>query len=1307
MRTIPWKKCLAILLAVLTAASIAGCNQNKGSEAKGVVISEVVTSNKETLRNHPVYGTQAFAEQYGSPDWIELHNESDRAINLLGWCITDNIKKIQKFELPDVTLQPDGYLLLLGSDKENKTDPLAWDGQSPIFLGFSLKSAGETLMLIRPDAQVVDEITVPKLNRDVSYARRDDGTFGFCDIPTPGSANLNIANEVMAGVVINEVVSSNSECYIIAEYGSPDWIELHNETDQPINLLGWGVTDNTKNSEKTFMLPNVTLAPDGYLLLLGSDKKDKTDPNAWDGKSPILLGFSLKSTGETVELMNPSMQMIDRLSVPELHSDISFARRDDGTFGYCETPTPGKANTYDILDTQPIAKEEITPVPVTGLAISEVSSRNTKLSCGGCLKCDWVELHNTTDHDIAVTGFTLCDEPRDYKDANLSGVVPANGYLTVFCCEKGCSTKDEHVCVDLGISRYGDTLYLYDVNGFEIDRVSVPEMPYKDVTWARRTEGSFGYCETPTPNAANSAEIVNEPPFRPDEPEEDPQGNKDEEPVDPTLHAKRPTGLRISEVLAKNEYSITDKEGERCDWVEIYNASDNPIPLAGWYLSDNPKNLTKWPLPENATQLPGTYQIFFLSGKTDIAGEYHANFSLSAGETLYLYNDRTKELDWITVPELPGNVSIGLDAFDNQVYYRYPTPGEPNGHAEANAEAIGFFQPDGVYISEVCAIHDRGSDEKDWIELYNGGETAVSLDGWYLSDSPDEPKKHRISAMTLNAHDYGVIETTTAATRRKDGDASFGVDPSGETLYLSDPDGIVRDVFQTGVQRVGMSSGRIEGDNQVRRVFFTKKTKGKQNSDSRYPGYTARPVFSDTALYHSEAFMLTLTCSDPNAEIYYTTDGSEPSNGSKRYSEPLSIQKNRVIRAIAYSDGLLKSEIVTYHYLFEQKHTVPVVCIAIEPDAFKKLYKVTEHKQIKGTESKAFFNYYESDGKIGTCFPADLKCRGQGTLRYAQKSMAVHLRGQYGMSTLEYPLFPNYAYTSFGSLVLRNGGQENGRSRIVDSFVSRASIGMNLEAANSRPVVVYVNGEYYGIFELGEDLNADYLETHYGADKDLVDLVRYNGDVATHGSSSEWKKFRESAFKLNLSSDEAYAKYLEKIDEDYFIDYLIARTFFSDTDMINQKYWRVRGSIKWRPLLFDLDLCMRDVKRTDVMDKYFSFNVVTSPHGYQSKFYVFAALKSNKDFCRKFVERYVEILYTQYDPERLLKLLDEMIAEYEPEMPRQSSRWTQPKSMSTWKKYLSSIRSFIEGRRDVMINKLKKTFKVSDSDMDALIAKYR
>ena len=558
---------------------------------------------------------------------------------------------------------------------------------------------------------------------------------------TAGLFGCNTENQEPANpIVINEIVTSNGESLTDETYGSPDWIELHNASDQPVNLFGWGLTDNIKNGEKACTLPEVTIPAGGYLVLLAT-KLDKTDELAWDGTSPICLGFSLKAAGETIVLINPYLQAVEEVAVPALNRDVSYARRDNGTFGYCTEPTPNAANDTPILDEQPDPVEEHFDA-VTGIEINEVSSRNTLLSCGGCDSCDWVELHNKNGFDVSLDGFTLCDDPSDFDDANLSGTIPANGYLLVYCCNETCATKDTHVCVDLGISRYGDHLYLYDAHGNAVDSLEIPEMPEKDMTYAKRADGSFGYCVNGTPGKENGTDIENEPPVI--EPTENDGQDDPEAFVDPTINARRPSTVRISEVLAKNAYSIADRDGDRSDWVELINTSDSEVSLAGLFLSDNPKNLNKWGFSATAKIPAHGYVLVFLSGKTSAGDELHASFSLTEGETLYLYSERDKTLDWVTVGALPDNVSIGLDENNEQVYYRHPTPMSPNGHAEKNAEALGFFPSDGVYISEVCAIHDRGSSEKDWIELHNGGTSAASLDGWYLSDSIDDLHKYRI-----------------------------------------------------------------------------------------------------------------------------------------------------------------------------------------------------------------------------------------------------------------------------------------------------------------------------------------------------------------------------------------------------------------------------------------------------------------------------------------------------------------------------------------------------------------------------------
>ena len=145
-------------------------------------------------------------------------------------------------------------------------------------------------------------------------------------------------------------------------------------------------------------------------------------------------------------------------------------------------------------------------------------------------------------------------------------------------------------------------------------------------------------------------------------------------PMDDPFHT-----IHIHEVLYRNEHSILDEDGDRSDFVELYNGGDTAVDLGGWYLSDTPENMTKWPLPQ-VSLAPGAYLLIFLSGKDRDGGELHASFSLRAGETLVLYDSVGRRYDALLVPETAENVSIGRDENGAVVFYSHPTPLEENGN---------------------------------------------------------------------------------------------------------------------------------------------------------------------------------------------------------------------------------------------------------------------------------------------------------------------------------------------------------------------------------------------------------------------------------------------------------------------------------------------------------------------------------------------------------------------------------------------------------------------------------------------------
>ncbi|MCL2694842.1 MAG: lamin tail domain-containing protein [Clostridiales bacterium] len=1090
----------------------------------------------------------------------------------------------------------------------------------------------------------------------------------------PLQAGCFPAAEANGGLVISEVVTSNGSSLMDSKYGSPDWIELYNGSGRDINLSCYQITKRPNKPGSAALLPDVVIKAGGYLILYANKSKD-----AYERGGAICLGFSLSRDGETLVLADERDNIIQTLDVPALGRDVSWARRADGSYGYCFAPTPGAANADEIFDDPTEVGRGLAPAVTGGvILINEIVSKNIdSLPVTCCDGGDWVELRNTSGEEVSLSGYTLCNSPAKADANNLRGVtIPANGYVVVRCCKDGCDDSDGHICVRMGIKRAGAEVFLYDASGQLADMVRTPSLP-PDMSWARRENGSFGYCGQPTPGAANTTAIS-------DSTEPTPMG--EDAPV------------RISEVLPDNKYDLADADGDRSAWVELVCKSPDTAPN-GYYLSNDISNPRKWKVPADAFNALG-YAVIFLSGKDRVGDEPHANFKISVGKTLFLFDANTNSMDAVAIPDVRANVSLGPGG----VYYTYPTPGGKNAPSSPLAEGIGYFHKNGVFISEVSAVHEKGKRLTDWVEIHNGGRESVDLNGYYLSNDRNDLQKWQIGKLSIKSGGYAVIEASRHITRQKADTATFGISAAGTTLYLVSPEGWVVDAFETGVLRLGLTSGRVVDNDKIARVFFSQPTKGAANASGYSAGYCSQPIFSETGLYQSGSFALTLRSSTQGAAIYYTTDGSEPTTNSEKYSKPIQISKTAVIRAISVASGLLHSEIATYHFLFEAPHTVPVLCIAMNPQKFTEVYQVRDHS--KKVERDGFLSWYEKDGSLGAAFPAGLKAKGRGTLGYAQKSLSINLRASYGQRTVNYPFFPGYAFTEFSNLCIRNGGQDFGKARMADPYASRAAQGLHVEAAMTRPVVVYINGKYWGIYDFGEKLNDGYLQTHYGVDKDDVEVI-FRNTTPMKGKADEMIRVRSFADKHHMSNQARFEEYCQWVDVPYFTDYYIARTYFCETDMgFNQKYWRTTDyTIKWRPILFDNDYSMRNAVHANMIGRYFSTGI-TSANGTPTSMNLFIALYQNegwRDYC---VERYVWAICVHFAPERMAEIFDEMVAELEPEMARHIARWNNPKSVGSWKSFAGEIRNYSQNRPRHALAHVKKFFNVSDARMDELIAKY-
>jgi len=220
-----------------------------------------------------------------------------------------------------------------------------------------------------------------------------------------------------------------------------------------------------------------------------------------------------------------------------------------------------------------------------------------------------------------------------------------------------------------------------------------------------------------------------------------------------------------------------------------------------------------------------------------------------------------------------------------------------------------------------------------------------------------------------------------------------------------------------------------------------------------------------------------------------------------------------------------------------------------------------------------------------------------------------------------------------------------------------------------------------------------------------VDFIRRNQTVIK-GGKADIKRVRAFAISEDLSDDDVYAQFCEWIDVEYFTDYFIAETYFCNSDMFNQKYWRTQDyTVKWRPVFYDLDFGFKSYSR-DIIGQYFNANGVPSADGSLTYFEIYIGLKKNASWREYCVERYVEVVETYFNSDRATALLDEMAAALRPEMPRQIAKWRKPYSMSAWEDAIQDLRNIAEKRPEYALENMREYFGVSEERLAELIAKY-
>lgn len=1084
------------------------------------------------------------------------------------------------------------------------------------------------------------------------------------------SVNLVGCNEILqvsaqgqtvtGDVLITEAVSSNSKSIKDPVMGNPDWLEIHNFSDKPINLSGYSLTTGRNNS---YTFSEITIQPDEYLIIYCCGQVDGVETNN------LITNFNISKKGETLYFTNAGGGAIQTLNLPGLETDISYGLDENNQYKFFLTPSPGEKNSGVMAD----SLEELQGMLSGDLRINEVLPIPLKDQDS----YPWVELYNAGENAIDLSEFYLTNNLSKPTKTRLPQRQLGAGEYIVFYLNVNNSENE----LPLNLSKTDNQLMLSNAFGKQVDLLDWDKSVFPGISVGKGQDNELKYFKTTTKGQPNGTDYLDDTAF------EFSEGQGD---------------VIINEVLMRNKFSVIDKDGDRSPWVELYNKSSQSVSLNGYSISDNPDNMFKWTFPD-VTIAPNEYMLIFLSGKDYAEDELHTSFSLGrADNQLVLTSMDNHTTQTVELPkEYKDNISYGLDESGKMVYFALPTPLAPN--TSKGFESIAMIESEsqsGLKINEVVSVQQTGSNKTDWIELYNPTQAAIDLNGYYLSDSSSNIKKWMISNKSIEPGGYAVIDNFIQNEKK----LNLSISVSGEEIYLTSPENVVIDVFSTGVLRPDVSSGITEDG---ARAFFSLSTPGGKNTGGTIAGVCNRPMFSHPAGYYaaSESFQLTITAG-PSQTVYYTLDGSTPTTSSSVYNSPITISNTQTVRAVASEPNKLLSDETVATYLFEEKHSLPVVCLSMTQSELN--YVFGSNSRFDAREKAGYVEYFDANGQKGTEFPAGFSIGGNGTRKYDQRTINLHLRGSYGKSSVTYPFFEDYDITTFSSLTLRHSGQDNRQTRVRDAFFGMVTKGMNIDYMEANFAAVYINSKYWGLYEFKENQNRDYLVARHGAEKDEINLVR--------SSTYTYKGNKQEIYKLydlakNTSTDAGFEKYTQMADVEYFTDYLIAQTFFGNSDYYNQKYaGSSDGSMKWRPLLYDLDFGLRgnSPKVSSEFGVFFSSGVNVGPLNEegvprtQVKMELFYAFYKNASWRQYFVERYAEVLNTILTEEKIIARYDAMIDSIRDEMPRQIARWHDPSSMATWDREVSALRKTLIERRPHAIKNLQSYFHISDAEMKRL-----
>ena len=715
---------------------------------------------------------------------------------------------------------------------------------------------------------------------------------------------------------------------------------------------------------------------------------------------------------------------------------------------------------------------------------------------------------------------------------------------------------------------------------------------------------------------------------------EQPAADQSQTAAEETLPAGSVGDVRISELMSKNRSCLRDEDGDFSDWIELENFSAQSVNLSGWRLADG-ENKDGWSLPD-VEIAAGARLVIYADGK-DRAGSLHTDFSLSEGETVCLYDGVGQQL--CAVPCLSDEADISVSLNENGAYEQslYATPGYPNSFEyyerwQCSQLAVGPLQ-----INRAVVANQSGwLYGADWVEIKNISDEEVDLSGFYLSDDSDDYKLWQFPQRTLKPGKTVTVSCDDELQLKDPLLADFSLDSTNDQLYLSNEKGELIDYVSLKNIPYDCSYGRMEGQ-EGWFYFYGSDPEKKAGQGYRKVSETPTALSADGVFNDVSSVGVGL---QGKGKIYYTTDSSVPTERSKLYEEPFAVEKTGIVRAICVEEGAMPSRPLTLSYIINENHSLPVLSLVSDNSReFKEMYSVGR----KEKELPASLSLYEEDG--GFTIPCGVKMHGDTSLKLSKKNMSVRFRGSYGQEELNYDVYGG-GVTNFTNFVIR-AGQDYYHAIIRNELCQNLCLASsdNVITQRSKYCILYVDGEYRGIYNLMEKANEQHYANLAGVSRESVVVE----EAAFSENGALYQEVFKFCYENDMSIPENYQHFCSVMDVDSLIDWMILEGFCANPDLHsgNLRYCRsLENDGKWRLMFYDLDAAFFS-PNNNFYNILFAFSLSERNYGR-----LIDTLLVNEEFVDRFLTRTAELLSTTLTNENVVAEIDRLAAQIAPEVQR-------------------------------------------------------